>query len=586
MLLTMKPFPLLTLLCLLLTACASTSTHQAETPRHQKPPMSLDRMQPQFLYLAAERALHDQQPALAIRFLSALIKKDPAATMPRLELVDLLLASQRKPQLQLAQKLLENMPEQATSLLTPTEHIDFELLYAKVLLANQHNEKAKLLLEGLLPKGPKNLDVRTMLIGLHINNKDYKQAHQLITQGLKVDAQPRLYYMQAQLYRQQKHYKKAERSLVKMQKKYPELEDVVLQRSQLAAQQKQAKKAVRLLQRFIQQHPNTALLSYHHLASLYVRQNQLDLAIQTYQTLLPLTRKPAAIHMAIGKVLYEQAHYQKASQAFAQAVFDLTPQPQTALSETLASAYFYWAASLEANHQWAKAVPHYQQVQAKHDFYLDAQLRLASIDLTQEQFEPAEKRLKHLKVLFSNDLRVDEMLSNLYLASKAYESLLTASEPIVAQHYSANILFNRAVALDNLKRFAQFDVTLDTILKEDPEHHEALNFYAYSLAERNQRLDDAQAMVLKALQFKPKDAYYLDSLAWVYFKQQHYKQAISTQLKALAIVADDPTMLDHLGDMYWLNGNRDKARQTWQKAIQQQHEASARIVLKMQHGLL
>src|SRR6185503_20480117 len=52
--------------------------------------------------------------------------------------------------------------------------------------------------------------------------------------------------------------------------------------------------------------------------------------------------------------------------------------------------------------------------------------------------------------------------------------------------------------------------------KDDPA---VLNYYGYMLAARGTRLDEAEAMVQKAVQSDPTNGAYLDSLGWVYYKQ-------------------------------------------------------------------
>jgi len=177
-------------------------------------------------------------------------------------------------------------------------------------------------------------------------------------------------------------------------------------------------------------------------------------------------------------------------------------------------------------------------------------------------------------------------LSNLRLQQKAYAKLLEETEPALALEFSSVLLFNRAVALESRKDFKHLDETLNLLLEQNPNHAEALNFYGYSLADRGVRLDDALGMIEKALQQKPKDGYYLDSLAWVYFKQGKYQQAVDVQRKAVELVQDDAVMQEHLGDMFWKAGQHDAARQHWQKALQLKHDNPIDVQGKVRHGLI
>lgn len=582
-------------LLLLISGCASSPKQLKEPPNQDKvvvekaaqPPIVLERMDAQFLYLAAQQSLGNNQPLLAVRFFKALLKKEPTAFEPRLALVNLLLTSGHSKQIKEAQSFMEAMPEETVRGLEGEKLSQYELLYARSLMANNHADKASLLLEKLLQSYPRNTQVRMLLVRLYAVNKNYARGHVLLKEGLTLHKDVPLQQMQVQLYLQQGNVKKADQLLATMQKEYPEIENIVLQRSQLAEKQGAFVKAEALLQLFIDDHPDTALQSYEMLAGVFVRQNRLDEAILVYQRILPLTAGSANVLMTLGKLYYQQRDYPKAKEYFQQTITQLTPQKETGLiSDEKATALFYLGASLEASHHWQEAVPEYKKIGAKHSLYLDAQLRLVSIDLSQKKFLQADERLQKLKASYGNALGVYEMLSSLRLQQERYQDVITESERALDMGFSQALLFNRAIAFEHLKAFEKLDNTLDVLLKAKPDDAESLNFYGYSLADRGVRLQDAQAMVEKALKIKPDDGYYLDSLAWVYFKQEAYAKALKTQLRAVGLIQNDAVMLEHLGDIYWRGKKPGLARKSWQKAIELGHKGAEKVKLKIEHGLM
>ncbi|MDX8384473.1 MAG: tetratricopeptide repeat protein [Ghiorsea sp.] len=573
---------------LLLSACATAPTKATNqpSPSPQKAHVSLERMDAQFLYLAAQRSLDQGQPVLAIRFLKALLRKDVAAVEPRLELADLLMATGKAKQFKEAKLVLEQMPEAVSASLDKKNMALYQLYYARTLLVAGDSAKALLLLTSLLKDQPDHSQVRLLMVRIHVLKKEFKQAHILLKQGMKQYDDIRLRQMQVRLFLQQKKFKRADKALAKMLQKYPDNEDIVLQRSHLAEKQGKVVKAERHLQRYIALHADVAVLSYSALAGLYVRQERFAEAVKVYHKMLPLTAGSADVYMSLGKVHYQTSSYTLAAEAFDKAVLQLTPQKESEkVSQRLAAAYFYLAASLEAAHDWQKAVPIYQNITSAHAFYLDAQLRLAHIEIAQKDEQVAEKRLLHLKTLFADKLEVHEVLSGLRVQQKAYATLLNESNEGLDLGYSSVLLFNRAIAFDALKQFEQLDEALDRVLSQEPEHDGTLNFYGYSLAERNVRLDEARNMLKKALKLKPNDGYYLDSLAWVYFKQKKYKRALKVQLQAIGKIGNDPVMQEHLADMYWQVGQHEQARESWQLAIDLKHEHSEKIQDKILHGL-
>ncbi|MDZ7695279.1 MAG: hypothetical protein U5K69_29885 [Balneolaceae bacterium] len=53
----------------------------------------------------------------------------------------------------------------------------------------------------------------------------------------------------------------------------------------------------------------------------------------------------------------------------------------------------------------------------------------------------------------------------------------------------------------------------------DPQNHNVLNNYAYYLSERDEQLEKAEKMALKAIEQVPDNPSYLDTVGWVYYKR-------------------------------------------------------------------
>ncbi len=105
-------------------------------------------------------------------------------------------------------------------------------------------------------------------------------------------------------------------------------------------------------------------------------------------------------------------------------------------------------------------------------------------------------------------------------------------------------------------------------LKLAPDMAEALNYYGYMLADRGLKLDKARVMIEKAVQLDPKNAAYLDSLGWVLFKLGKPQDGLVQEQKAIEFSDEpDPTLYDHLGDIYAALKEPDKARDAWKKSL-------------------
>ena len=92
--------------------------------------------------------------------------------------------------------------------------------------------------------------------------------------------------------------------------------------------------------------------------------------------------------------------------------------------------------------------------------------------------------------------------------------------------------------------------TMQGLLDLNPEHADAMNFVGYSWAERGVRLEEAEKLLSRALEIKPDNAFFLDSLGWIEFQKGDYARAVSLLEHADALTAPEPTILEHLGDAY------------------------------------
>ena len=86
--------------------------------------------------------------------------------------------------------------------------------------------------------------------------------------------------------------------------------------------------------------------------------------------------------------------------------------------------------------------------------------------------------------------------------------------------------------------------------RSNPDNAPALNYLGYTWAEQGIRLDEAESLILRALEISPNDGYYIDSLGWVYYQRGEYEEAIEQLERAMDLASDDATIAEHLGDAY------------------------------------
>ena len=124
-----------------------------------------------------------------------------------------------------------------------------------------------------------------------------------------------------------------------------------------------------------------------------------------------------------------------------------------------------------------------------------------------------------------------------------------------------------ASALHRSGDFEAAESTLREILKQMPGNPIALNNLGYFLLERDQKLDEALAMIRKAVDFDPTNPSYLDSLGWAFYKLGRFDEAVQSLTEAARFDSSSVTIQEHLGDVFFKLEKRDSAQSAWQKAL-------------------
>jgi len=125
----------------------------------------------------------------------------------------------------------------------------------------------------------------------------------------------------------------------------------------------------------------------------------------------------------------------------------------------------------------------------------------------------------------------------------------------------------------------------DKALAEFPGNILVLNNYAYYLSEEGGDLAKAERMSRKTIEAEPKNSTYLDTFAWIFFKEEKYGLAKIYIERAIANEQDPSSViLEHYGDILWFNGEQDAARIQWKKALTLENPSDI-LLQKVQTGM-
>jgi Tfp pilus assembly protein PilF len=152
------------------------------------------------------------------------------------------------------------------------------------------------------------------------------------------------------------------------------------------------------------------------------------------------------------------------------------------------------------------------------------------------------------------------------------------------------VYFLRGTLYDRQKLYDDAEAQFRKALAIDPQNPTVLNYLGYMFADRGVRLPEALALIRKAVELDPQNYAFLDSLGWVYFKSGQYALAEENLRKANERSNSDPTVHDHLGEVYEKTGNLKMAVVQWERSMTEYAsslpaDADPVDVAKVQHKL-
>jgi len=248
-------------------------------------------------------------------------------------------------------------------------------------------------------------------------------------------------------------------------------------------------------------------------------------------------------------------------------------------------------------HQWkdatavaadaAKALPKDHGIQLMYAGQLadtgqvDEGLALAKAQIT-EKSSTSDQRDAHLALA--------QIYTRLKRFPEAATELDSASALATRPEEKLYVAFLRGALADRQKNYEEAEAQFRKALTIDPQNATILNYFGYMLADRGVRLPEALVMIQKAVDLDPQNGAYLDSLGWVYFKSGQYALAEENLRKAKERISTDPTVHDHLGEVYEKTGKLKLAVAQWERSMTEYAhslpaDADPADVAKVQHKL-
>ncbi|MEE8524009.1 MAG: tetratricopeptide repeat protein [Thermoanaerobaculia bacterium] len=210
---------------------------------------------------------------------------------------------------------------------------------------------------------------------------------------------------------------------------------------------------------------------------------------------------------------------------------------------------------------------------------------LAALERGEQDLPALPLLAKRVELLFADDRRAEAeaMLAELTASGQSDDLLFAARVHQRGGRYRQAIpLLDRLLEQDPAALEAQFFLgaayertgerqqaiaTFERLIESSPNNAGALNYLGYMWAERGENLEQALSLIQRAIAIEPDSGAFVDSLGWVYFQLGRYDQARQHLEWAARLVPDDPTILEHLGDLYVVLQDLERARNSYRQAL-------------------
>jgi tetratricopeptide (TPR) repeat protein len=488
--------------------------------------------------------------------------------------------------------------------LDPTSADDHVML-GRLYHANSQLKKAEDEEKIAVKLAPDSEEAVTTLALLYNEEGDAAKAAETLSSVPETTRSAKLYAALGETYDQQKNYKKAIEAYQHAIALDRDNLDAIRGMAESLLNDGQADKALQQYKIIADANPEDAR-TYIRMGEIYRRQGRLDLALQNLKKAQSMVQDSEQVSYDLASIYQSQGRYDEAIQEL-QNLLKKTEKASTQeekdnraiFLERLGSVYGdnhnepaaidtfqkmlvlgdenaergYGAIidTYRENKEWQKATEAARDASQKLSKSQRLKMVYASQLADMGQTEAGLQQVKSLLKGTPDDREVYVALANMYNRQKRWQeadaALDKAEQLATKPEEKDNITFLRAAALERQKKFEQAEELFRKVLTSSPDNAAVLNYLGYMLADRGTRLDEALGLIKKAVDSEPANGAYLDSLGWTYFKLGKYDLAEDNLTKASQHMGADPTVQEHLGDLYQKTGRLKLAAAHWERAL-------------------
>jgi tetratricopeptide (TPR) repeat protein len=517
---------------------------------HESPRAKAD-----FHFALGEAYALEGNPARALEEYRMVLVHDPESVQVRLRLA--------------AEYVKQNMVAEAVAQVKAAvekspEHVEARMMLGGLYSALRMFDSAEEQYKHVIKRDPNHYDALMFVAALYAEQRRFEEAGKRFESLAKAEGNTNAhlawYYLGRVRLEGNKMDKggKAEAALLKAISLKPGFHDSVLALAQLYEESNRRPKAVELLHAHQAKHGPASTLA-ESLAQYYLQDEKFAEALEQLKIVEASDSEDLGVRVKIAYTLIQTKSYKEAILRLEELISKMP---------TADKLRFYLGAVYEEVKDYRSAIPHFLKIPTGSSYYVESRVHAAylhkligDVDKAVTTIEAAiEESPEHEQFYALYASLLDDQGSH----KKSLDMLKSAVERFPK---NAQLRFYLGSVFDKLGDKKSTLEWMRRVIELDQDHVQALNYLAYSLAEEEQSLVEAEELAKRAVSLKGDDGYIVDTLGWVYFKQGKFEQAVKTLEQAHQLQPDEAIIADHLGDAYYRFRMPERAKRVYEKAV-------------------
>lgn len=337
----------------------------------------------------------------------------------------------------------------------------------------------------------------------------------------------------------------------------PEMEKAHILLGRIYTERDDAVGAITVMKQALKRAANSKALRSAY-ARLLIDLDRPKLAYEQFLYLSKLVPDDVNVKFSLGVIALQVEEYKQAESHFKELLKS---------NSRVGDASFYIGRIAEAEAKPAKAMEWYGKVKSG-KYMFNAQVSIVGLVAEHESLEKARVMLAGMRTRMP-DRSVDLYLleGDILREHSSHHSVVELLNAALIEHPDdIGLLYARALSASAMGKVDVLERDIRFILKQKPNHADALNALGYSLADHTNRYQEALDYIKRALALKPESPAILDSMGWVQYRLGNQKEALHYLRRAFDKV-QDVEIAAHLIELLWVTGKKQEAQNVMQGAL-------------------